>query len=234
MFDWRPQSTRFGRDVARHRLNFFKFLTSTITSSSMPPKKRTKKAEPVAKKPGTKSSARKGSTSSKSLEDPSNARKGLVRLPIELITHILSNYKTIGNLTAIPDSDEQHEARVAKIQAAVASGPEHQDVDLLGGEPVLPRSYLERPDALRALSQTCVAYRRVFLPILFESLDVCVTTRPGNPTRAFYKHIGEALERKCSGLAKREDLWGMVRFVYSIVLLLSLAHSLTSGRYTSL
>lgn len=125
--------------------------------------------------------------------------------------NVLSNYKGIGNFTSIPDRNEKREAQ-RQLEAVEAPGPE--DIDLLAREPLLPRVYLERPDVLRALSQTCVAYRKVFLPLLFERLEVCVTTRPGNQSRAFYKHIGEGLERKCSGLADRPDLWHMVGFVY--------------------
>ncbi|KAJ3538052.1 hypothetical protein NMY22_g5327 [Coprinellus aureogranulatus] len=176
----------------------------------MPPKKKPKKTEPASsRKAGLKSTTGKASAPSSSSENPANARQGILRLPPELIANVLSNYKSIGNFTSIPDRSEKEEAR-RQLQAPAAPGP----IDLLSDEPVLPRAYLDRPDALRALSQTCVAYRQVFLPLLFERLEVCVTTRPGNPMRAFYKHIGEGLERKCSGLAKRPDLWEMVGKVH--------------------
>ncbi|TEB20053.1 hypothetical protein FA13DRAFT_1820524 [Coprinellus micaceus] len=117
------------------------------------------------------------------------------------------NYRSIGNFTTVPTPTEIEEA---KANAPPDSGDTEKEVDLLADEPVLKRVYLERPDTLRALSQTCVAYRGVFLPLLFERLEVCVTTRPGNPTKAFYRHISETMQRKCSGLAERPDLSEMV------------------------
>ncbi|TEB36836.1 hypothetical protein FA13DRAFT_1727209, partial [Coprinellus micaceus] len=138
----------------------------------------------------------KASTSTTSSENPANAQKGITRLPIELITNILANYKSIGNFTSIPDHSERNNARHTAY-GAPGIKPEPEP-DLLAGEPVLPRAYLERPDVLRALSQTCVAYRKVFLPLLYERL--------------------EGLERKCEGLAKREDLWqfvGCVRVLHA-------------------
>lgn len=70
-------------------------------------------------------------------------------------------------------------------------------------DPVLPVVYLQRPDILRALSQTCAAYRRVFLPLAWENLDVCVGPRVKS---AFFKHAGETLERKSNGLLENKDL----------------------------
>ncbi|TEB36835.1 hypothetical protein FA13DRAFT_1727208 [Coprinellus micaceus] len=159
----------------------------------MPPKKKTKTAaEPAApKKAAPKKAAPKSSG-----EDPSNGQRGLIRLPPELIAKVLENYRSIGNFTTRTHRPD--------------SGDTEKEVDLLADEPVLKRVYLERPDTLRALSQTCVAYRGVFLPLLFERLEVCVTTRPGNPTKAFYRHISETMQRKCSGLAERPDLSEMV------------------------
>lgn len=173
----------------------------------MPLKKKAKQAEPDSKtrKPSAKSGATKVGLSS-SAGDASNAQKGLLSLPTELIAKVLASFKTIGNFTSLPELTAEG-SYGSDVKGEGASE------NLLAGEPVLGREYLERPDALRALSQTCVAYREVFLPLLFERLEVCVNTRPGNPTKAFYKHIGDGLERKCSGLAGRPDLWEMVRFV---------------------
>jgi hypothetical protein len=183
----------------------------------MPPKKKTKTAaEPAApkkaapKKAAPKSSTNRKAPASSSGENPSNEQRGLMRLPPELIAKVLENYRSIGNFTMVPTPTEIEEA---KANAPPNSDDTEKEVDLLADEPVLKRVYLERPDTLRALSQTCVAYRRVFLPLLFERLEVCVTTRPGNPTKAFYRHISETMQRKCSGLAERPDLSEMVACV---------------------
>lgn len=172
----------------------------------MPPRKKTKQTDPAPRKPAGESRTGKGSSGNEV-----NAQKGLLSLPVELINKVLANFRSIGNFTSLPELNSEGsygpEPGDPKDAASGASD------DPLAGEPVLGREYLERPDVLRALSQTCVAYRTAFLPLLFERLEVCVTTRPGNPTKAFYRHIGDGLERKCSGLVGRPDLSEMVRYV---------------------
>ncbi|KDR85740.1 hypothetical protein GALMADRAFT_384480 [Galerina marginata CBS 339.88] len=119
-------------------------------------------------------------------EDASNADKGLLYLPVELHGEVLCNYLNIVPFTKVP-----HDG------------------------PVLPEEYLERTDVLRALSQVCVAYRRQFLPILWETLNVCCEAREesgANPA-SFFKHIGEALGRKCDGFSISPDLRAYVKVV---------------------
>ena len=77
-------------------------------------------------------------------------------------------------------------------------------------EPVLPILYLQRPDILRALSQTCIAFRRVFLPLAWENLDVCVGPRV---KCAFFKHAGKTLKSKSDGLLENKDLAKDVGYV---------------------
>ncbi|EDR15901.1 uncharacterized protein LACBIDRAFT_301341 [Laccaria bicolor S238N-H82] len=109
-------------------------------------------------------------------ENPANAGKAFLSIPMELTTEILRHFPEIDAHTGIIHGE---------------------------GEPVLPIEYLQRPDILRALSQTCVAVRRVFLPLAWENLDLCVTPRVQS---TFFKHAGETLKRKSNGLLKNKDL----------------------------
>jgi hypothetical protein len=110
--------------------------------------------------------------------DASNLERGLLSLPVELSTEILHYFPVIGPYKTIYFNDN-----------------------------LLPEIYLLRIDILRALSQVCIDYRRVFLPLLWESLDICFMreVRP-DMMRAFYKHIGDTLVRKCDGLLANHNL----------------------------
>jgi len=143
----------------------------------MPPKKRKAQEAELAE-----SSSKKQKSSHPPLdvwgtaENPANAGKAFLSIPMELTTEILSHFLAIDAHTGIRSSQ---------------------------GNPVLPIEYLERPDILRALSQTCVAFRRLFLPLAWENLDVCVEPRE---FCAFYKHAGDTLKRKSDGLLENKDL----------------------------
>ena len=108
----------------------------------------------------------------------SNLEKGLLSLPVELVTEILDYFPTIGPYTAV-----NH-----------------------GSVPLLPGIFLVRVDILRALSQVCIDYRRSFLPLLWESLNICFERRTKGLTNAFYKHLGDTLVRKCDGLSANPNL----------------------------
>ena len=66
-------------------------------------------------------------------ENPANAGKAFLSIPMELTTEILSHFPAIDAYTGIWYGQD---------------------------EPVLPTVYLQRPDILRALSQTCVEIGR--------------------------------------------------------------------------
>lgn len=117
------------------------------------------------------------------LEDAANSEKGILSLPLELQREILGYYQKIDFLTRTPHDN-----------------------------PILPDEYLEYTDALRALSQVSVAYRQVFLPLLWETVNVCFSQRGANPT-SFFKHVGEALARKCDGLKANPELRPLVKSV---------------------
>ena len=110
--------------------------------------------------------------------DASNLERGLLSLPVEVSTEILDYFPSIGPYTTVNNVYN-----------------------------LLPEIYLVRIDMLRALSQVSIDYRRVFLPLLWESLNVCFMREDGPGSMgAFYKHVGEALVRKCDGLLANPSL----------------------------
>jgi hypothetical protein len=72
----------------------------------------------------------------------------------------------------------------------------------------LASSSLERTDLLRVLSQTCQQWRLIFLPLLWECVEVC-TTRSQKP--AWYLWLARSLERKSKGLAQNPQHAAHVR-----------------------
>ena len=111
--------------------------------------------------------------------DASNLERGLLSLPVELWTEILDYFPSIGPYTSV-----------------------YMDYHSL------PEFFLVRLDVLRALSQVCIDYRRVFLPLVWDSFNACFTMRVGTPgwSSAEYVHVGEALIRKCDGLSANPSL----------------------------
>ena len=110
-----------------------------------------------------------------------NANTGLLLLPGELQSEILNNFLPIVSQTQVP-----HDT------------------------PVLGKIYLERTDVLRALSQVCVSYRHHFLPLLWQTLNLCYLARSGREI-TFFKHVGDALVRKCNGLSQNSELSSFIR-----------------------
>jgi hypothetical protein len=83
-------------------------------------------------------------------------------------------------------------------------------VDIIENPTTLPVEYRERSDILRALSQTCKDLRSALQPLAWERLEACTHTE----TRGqFFKEVGTALERKCTGILKCKHLLPHVRFV---------------------
>ncbi|KAJ3494462.1 hypothetical protein NMY22_g20071 [Coprinellus aureogranulatus] len=69
-------------------------------------------------------------------------------------------------------------------------------------EYTLTHTELERHDALRSLSQTCVGWRRVFLPLLWETVETAISSRPGGGSGAWYKQCHAALISACNVLVE--------------------------------
>ena len=85
------------------------------------------------------------------METTSNSERGLISLTVELTTEILDYFPDIGPYTAV---------RLYSLD-----------------NPILLELDLVCIDILRALSQVCVAYRRIFLPLLWDSLNICFGMR---------------------------------------------------------
>ncbi|KDR85741.1 hypothetical protein GALMADRAFT_218830 [Galerina marginata CBS 339.88] len=154
----------------------------------MPPKSKKRKVESSQQEKGKSGSSSKIPCDLARLgaqEVASNAQKGLLPLPAELKLEIFDNFLIIGPFTETPGNDY----------------------------PVLPIAYLERTDTLRALSQVCVAYRREFLPVLWETFNACCAARPssGSNPNNFFKHIGETLLLKSKGVSVNPTLGAFIR-----------------------
>lgn len=76
-------------------------------------------------------------------------------------------------------------------------------------EPVLSSEYLQRTRALRSLSQVSRAYRNTFLPLLWETINICCCKQD---ERSFYKTLGETMIRYTSGLEKSPALKPFIRY----------------------
>ena len=70
----------------------------------------------------------------------------------------------------------------------------------------LTESFLVRIDVLRALSQVCIDYRRGFLPLLWESLNICFAIRGRADSSKSTKFYIDALVRKCDDLSANPNL----------------------------
>ncbi|KAF8679868.1 hypothetical protein RHS04_04806 [Rhizoctonia solani] len=103
-------------------------------------------------------------------------RKGFLAFPDELVYLIFSYYTEI------------------KIE------------DILVNSTSLPNHFLDRFKALRNLSQLCQLSRKMYLPLLWERVQICVATGG-----AWYREHGKNMERKSEGLLKSPHLWPYVR-----------------------
>ncbi|KAJ7607789.1 hypothetical protein DFH06DRAFT_1249608 [Mycena polygramma] len=74
----------------------------------------------------------------------------------------------------------------------------------------VPTGYRERPETLRALSQTCRALRGIFLPLLWEHLEACFIPKTA---ATWGTRVAKVLLDRCKGLMKSESLRSYVRIV---------------------
>ncbi|KAJ7044968.1 hypothetical protein C8F04DRAFT_1249414 [Mycena alexandri] len=81
---------------------------------------------------------------------------------------------------------------------------------LLGREKItscpktVPPAYRERPEALRALSQTCRALRAIFFPLLWEYVEACFESKNGRT--AWHASVANVLLKRCTALVKPENM----------------------------
>ena len=72
-----------------------------------------------------------------------------------------------------------------------------------------PRTYLERRNVLRSLSQTCRYWRDIFFPILWEHLNTAHSEMPGQ----WYMALGESMIKKSLLLSKNPEIAAHVQYV---------------------
>lgn len=141
---------------------------------------------PPKKRKTTAPSAASASTVERTEKGVNNETCGLLGMPVELL-HLTSSH--FGPAVECPVQYNSH----------------NQDV------PTLPVHYRDRPEALRALSQTCRSLRAAFLPLLWENMDVCATMRTGKPN-SFFKALGDILHRTSEGLIEQPEFLAHIRY----------------------
>lgn len=110
-------------------------------------------------------------------------RKGFLALPNELISQILSYF---------PEIKMEHILMNPTSVGSIKNAP----------------NFFVRFEALRALSQLCRSSRQIFLPLLWERFQVCLTTNTGGQ---WYRNLGKAMQRRSKGMLKSQHLWPYVR-----------------------
>ena len=122
-----------------------------------------------------------------SMKGASQTSKAL-ELPLELLMEIISYYKAIPIPCAPTDPSSPTFYHFVKSE------------------------YLERTDALRALSQTCRLWRNVFFPLLWQRLEACATH---SASGAWYQVLGESLIRKSFLVNENQEVASNVRYDFS-------------------
>ncbi|KAH7345408.1 hypothetical protein B0J17DRAFT_639775 [Rhizoctonia solani] len=111
--------------------------------------------------------------------------KGFLALPVELLSHITSYFAEI------------RDEHLLMSTHYIGSGSNPEDL-------------LLRFNALRTLSQLSHLSRSIFLPLLWERFQVCLTPKPG---WQWHSYIGHAMQRKSIGLLESKHLWPYVKVV---------------------
>jgi len=78
-------------------------------------------------------------------------------------------------------------------------------------KPPYSEEYTLRGRMFSAPCQVCVSYRHHFLPLLWQTLNLCCGARSGGHEITFYIHVGDALVRKCNGLSQNSELSSFIR-----------------------
>ena len=115
-----------------------------------------------------------------------NTRSTFLELPLELIMEILSHFDCLPIITS-------------KL-----------NYHLFDGNRRVSGWYLERTNALRALSQTCRSWRNLFSPLLWERLDPCLI--PSDSNRRFESN-GNLLMRMSAFVCENPEIASHVRCV---------------------
>ena len=126
----------------------------------------------------------------KAAEGPAfpNTGSTLFKLPLELIMEILSYFNCLPIIT------------------------NKLNLSLFGINPKVSRRYLERTDALRALSQTCRSWRNLFLPLLWERLESCCSVMDIDSGNRFESNMN-SLIRKSALVCENPEIASHVRCV---------------------
>ncbi|KAF8761803.1 hypothetical protein RHS01_01214 [Rhizoctonia solani] len=114
-----------------------------------------------------------------------SASRGFLALPNELVSQILSYYPEIKTIHILMNPTFIGNWKDAE-------------------------NYFVRFDVLRSLSQLCRLARDIYLPLLWERFQVCLTT---NVEGQWFRSIGQTMERKSKGMLRNKHLWPYVKVV---------------------
>ncbi|CAE6421440.1 unnamed protein product [Rhizoctonia solani] len=151
----------------------------------MPPKSKKRVKKALTPVPDSNSEIENSPTENR-ISPPSTgvAPRGFLALPNELVSLILSYF---------PEIKPEH----ILMNPTFIGNWKNAD------------NYSVRFDVLRALSQICRLAREIYLPLLWERFQVCLT----NTEVSWYRSIGLAMERKSEGMLKSKHLWPYVKVV---------------------
>ncbi|KAL0956973.1 hypothetical protein HGRIS_003076 [Hohenbuehelia grisea] len=142
----------------------------------MPPKKRQKYNKESSRDSPPPDEQR--SHSSIQAARTSNSASAFLKLPIEVMLEIISYYPLAG-MTLVPVEYRHNYSAPLEWQRPSYS--------------VLPGVFLDRYEALRALTLTCSALRRSILPVLWEHVEACSAS---HAETGWYKSVGVRLRCK--------------------------------------
>ncbi|KAJ7457932.1 hypothetical protein B0H11DRAFT_2243143 [Mycena galericulata] len=115
-------------------------------------------------------------------------RKPVLEIPTEVWLEIVS---ASNFLILTSETDGIPRSLLLLSRSRIASCPK-----------TVPPAYRERPETLRALSQTNRAFRSIFLPLLWEHVEACFEPKD---SAAWYARVANVLFDRCTGLMQREN-----------------------------
>jgi hypothetical protein len=146
-----------------------------------------------------------------------NVGTGLAKLPPELIPEIISCYHSVENDSTLVNgiNDQSRDQLVQGTDSNSRKKKKHRSPGCI------PLIFSERTKVLRALSATCRTYRIIFLPFLWDRLDICFAPRTwaddvnAEAMEPVYREVAESMIRKCNGILENPHLAPMIRYVAS-------------------
>jgi hypothetical protein len=150
-------------------------------------------------------------------QDVNNVGKGLAKLPPEMMPEIISWYHSVEDDSTLVNNNQSRDPLVQGTDSNSKKKTKHRSPGCI------PLIFSERTNVLRALSATCRTYRIIFLPFLWDRLDICFAPRTwandddvnAEAMEPVYREVSESMIRKCNGILENPHLAPMIRCVAS-------------------